>query len=140
MWQANSRDHRLGAMLGAVIAPLPHHELAARARAALAYAGVEYREIYEALHVDRTTFARKLGKKGSDRRSTLSEKEIAYIVERTGVPEAWFTADFSRLAEIPSPPPRAVPDVAAEAAQLRDDKTETPRESADDHPGSGRAA
>lgn len=121
------------------VSQLPHHELAARARAALAYSDVEYKEVYEALHLDRTTLARKLGKKGADKKSTLSDSEIAYIVRRTGVSAAWFTADFSRLGEIPSLP-RPIPDVAGEAAQLRDDTSQQPPKSDDGHSGSGQAA
>lgn len=123
----------------AAMSRLPHHELAARARAALAYADVEYKEVYEALHVHRTTFARKIGKKGVDKKSTLTDAEISYIIKRTGVGPEWFVADFSRLAEIPMQP-RSLTDIAAEAALLRDDKSQPPLESDEDHPDSTRAA
>jgi len=124
-------------ILGSVLR-LSHHERAARARAALAYADVPYKEIYEGIHVDRATFARKLEKKGNDKKSTLSDEDIAYIVKRTQVPMAWFTADFSRLEEIPMP--RGIAELAEEAGQLRDGKSLQPPELDDDRPDSSQAA
>lgn len=125
-------------MLGGM-SRLPPHEIAARARAAIAYAGLDYTEIARELNIDRTTLARRLLKKGKDRKSALTPDDLRYIVKRTGVGDAWFTADFSRLEEI-ALPPRPLADVAEEAAQLRADKNRPPLGSDEHHPGSDQAA
>lgn len=118
---------------------LPAHELAARARAAIAYAGIEQKEIAQALSVDRTTLARKLGKKGKDKRSSLSETDVAHIIERTRVGAEWFTADFNRLVEIPLPT-RSLAEIAGEAAPPPDDKSRQPPESGDARSSSAPAS
>lgn len=99
MWQKNCHRRGGASILRGVPFP-PPHDVQARARAAIAYAGLEYSDIYKALNIERSTFARKIGKKG-DANGELSARELDYIIERTGVGKAWFTADFNRLEEIP---------------------------------------
>lgn len=78
---------------------LDGRETQKRARALLAYANIELRELAEQLGVSEDTMGRHAGKR-SDYAKNPNIGFLATIAERAKVPMEFFYADFDRMAEI----------------------------------------
>lgn len=118
-------------------------ELAARIRAAQAYAQLSRGDMARALETTPATLDRRLRKRAET--SELTWQDAWNAAHATGLPEAFFTADFSRLHEITPvevPLPRGAR--AAAIQQARDvaqragrRPSESPRAAPGTRPGAG---
>lgn len=114
---------------------LDPEEVARRVSAARAYARLGRQELADALHISASTLDHIEGKRRSFRGAEWSE--LWAIADACGLPREWFSADFSRLAEIVSDGPTFP---ARSAAQEHLRNAEQAAQRRQQRSGRGRAA
>ncbi len=76
------------------------HDYKARIRAALGYTELKLPEVADALGVSQPTLARMYTDKDGHKPPSLSDLEK--LAKITGLPKAFFTADFTHMGKLPA--------------------------------------
>jgi hypothetical protein len=111
----------------------------------MAYGDLSREQAAAAMEVSTGNLSRIYDKKGKETK-TATVDQLWALADACGLPREFFAADFARLGEIAYPgapvpaTPRPLADVAAEAARLRDDKSQQPPQEDEGRSGSDRAA